>query len=127
MDILTKESRTPSQLFDDGTSFRFYFDKQLRRTTAAVGIQKWWRGVRVIKKQKVPPQTVITYNRSATLIKHFYRGLEYEHRMAFNRKLDRYLKSLTDNTLIIEEDIYMEISKLKVGKHLYPGSKIMVG
>lgn len=127
INILYQDPTIPHKLFDDTSPFRFYFDKQLRRTCAAVAIQKWWRGVSVMKRQRPPPAMIITYNRSATLIKHFYRNLEYEHRMAFNRRMDRYLKGLTDNFLIIEQDVYMEMIRFKGGKELYPGSKIMIG
>ena len=64
-------------LFDDCSSFKFYFDKQLQRTCATVLIQKWWKGVKTIKRQKPPPHVVINRNRASTLIQHFYRGLQY--------------------------------------------------
>lgn len=93
---ILKIERTQPKLFDDySCNFRFYFDKQLERTCAAVSIQKWWRGAKTIKDRHPPPHVIIRNNRSATLIKHFYRNLEYQHRTNFNMKLEKYLKEFT--------------------------------
>ena len=73
--VIELDQDRKGKLFDDNSNFRFYFDKQLRRTTASVVIQKWWRGVQVVKSMRPTPITIITCQRSATLIKHFYRGL----------------------------------------------------
>lgn len=80
--------------------FIFYVESLLRRTCAAVAIQKTWRRFLSNKHQAESIYFKMKKNRAALHIQHFYRENIYRHRTYFTNKLYNDLALLSTETII---------------------------
>ena len=87
----------------------FYFDKELQRTTSAVLVQKTWRRFWHHKAAAALINQIKTA-RAASLIQHFYRSVEYRHRVNFNIEMAKHLKEFTTCEVYLTEESYFGLS-----------------
>jgi hypothetical protein len=109
-DVKTKKSEMLSLLENYDEPFIFYVDSILKRTCAAVAIQKTWRRFISNKNQKESIYSKMKKNRAALHIQHFYRKLIYKHRSYFTNKLYNDLALLKTATIIYPLEFYLDIT-----------------
>ena len=92
--------------------FIIYVEKILKKTCAAVLIQKTWRIYSSNKHQKERIYFKMQKNRAALHIQYFFRNCVYKHRHHFSNKLNRDLSIIKSNTIIYPLQLYMNFKVL---------------
>jgi hypothetical protein len=81
----------------------------LRRTSAAVAIQKTWRRYISNKNQKESIYMKMKKNRAALHIQYFFRQSIFKHRSYFSKKLYNDLAFINSSTIIYSLELYLNL------------------
>ncbi len=98
------------QNFDE--PFIFYIDNVLKRTCAAVTIQKCWRRYISNKNQPESIYHKMRKNRAALHIQRFFRDSVYRHRTHFSKKLAKDLSELKTNIIVYPLTFYLSLQEI---------------
>ena len=94
-----------------------YVDEVMKRTAAAVLIQKTWRRYVSNKSQPQSIYKKINQNRAALHIQKFYRNYRYFHRLRFNKLIHQNLAFLNTSTILYPLLLYLHMEALDKQKH----------
>ena len=89
--------------------FIIYADNIVKRTCAAVTIQKTWRRYISNKNQAESIYHKMRKNRAALHIQRFFRDLIYQHRQNYSKKLTKDLSLLKSKSIIYPLSFYMNL------------------
>jgi hypothetical protein len=81
----------------------------MRRTSAAVAIQKTWRRYISNKNQKESIYMKMKKNRAALHIQYFFRQTVFRHRSYFSKKLYNDLAFINTSTIIYPLELYLNL------------------
>lgn len=90
-----------------------YVDEVVKRTAAAVLIQKTWRRYVSNKSQPESIYHKINQNRAALHIQRFYRNYRYFHRLRFNKAIHQNLAFLNTSTVLYPLCLYLQMDTLE--------------
>ena len=89
-----------------------YVDNVVKRTAAAVLIQKTWRRYVSNKSQPESIHHKINQNRAALHIQKFYRNHRYFHRLRFNKAIHQNLAFLNTCTIMYPISLYLHLDTI---------------
>lgn len=116
-EVRKKRSEMLSLLENYEEPMILYVEKVLRRTCAAVTIQKTWRRYTSNRAQKQSIYFQMKQNRAALHIQHFWRNCTYRHRSHFNKLLSRDLALLAAPTLLYPLELYLACARIYNSNH----------
>lgn len=81
----------------------------VRRISAAVAVQRAWRGFIFRKKHQSELQLILRYQKAATMIQRWFRRLPIYHKRAFHFSLRPLLACIQDCSFCIDFEDYREL------------------
>lgn len=107
-------------------NFVFYVDAVLKRSTAAVLIQKCWKRYWNNKTSKQTLYVMITRSRAAQKLQRFARSQQFNHRISFDAHLNACLREFTSPVLYLQLEVYKDLRRFLRKRDLYNKTALWV-
>lgn len=119
-EVKSKKSQMLALMRNYDQPLMFYVDEVIKRTAAAVLIQKTWRRYVSNKSQPESIYNKINQNRAALHIQKFYRNYRYFHRLRFNKVIHQNLAFLNTCTILYPISLYLHLDTIDKQKNRNP-------